>query len=66
MVCVPSRGVFICLHAHRRDTGESIEILALPMDNAEAFIFDENLPKSPGVMFGVLWLQQKLRNEKRG
>jgi len=36
------------------------------MDNAEAFIFDENLPKSPGVMFGVLWLQQKLRNEKRG
>jgi UDP-sugar diphosphatase len=42
------------------DTGESIEILALPLKQADGFIFDDGLPKSPGLMFGLLWLQRKL------
>jgi hypothetical protein len=42
------------------DTGESIEILALPLKQADGFIFDDMLPKSPGLMFGLMWLQQKL------
>ena len=42
------------------DTGESIEILALPLERADDFLFDGQLARSPGLMFGLLWLQRKL------
>lgn len=42
-------------HCIRQD-GEAIEVLALPLDNAEAFLMDAALPKSAGMMFGVAWL----------
>jgi UDP-sugar diphosphatase len=45
------------------DTGESIEVLALPLEQADAFVFDSSLAKSPGLMFGVLWLQRKLSRD---
>lgn len=36
------------------DTGESIEVLSLPLENVEAFIADDTLPKAPGFMYGAL------------
>ncbi len=44
----------------RRETGEAIEVLALPLDSAQAFMDDTALPKSAGLLFGLLWL----RNQK--
>lgn len=35
-------------------TGESIEILSLPLGNVEAFLADDSLAKSPGFMYGAL------------
>lgn len=37
------------------DTGESIELLGLPLDNVEAFVMDDAVPKSSGMMFGLTW-----------
>lgn len=37
---------------HRQD-GEAIEVLALPLQHAHAFLMDTSLPKSAGMMFGV-------------
>ena len=37
------------------DTGESIELLGLPLDNVDAFVMDEGVPKSSGMMFGLVW-----------
>lgn len=41
--------------------GESIEVLALPVDSAEAFVVDASLGKSPGLMFGLLWAVNAFR-----
>lgn len=35
--------------------GEAIEVLALPFAEAEDFIVNPALPKSPGLQFGLLW-----------
>ncbi|KAK9829347.1 hypothetical protein WJX72_005307 [[Myrmecia] bisecta] len=43
-----------------QDTGEAIEVLALPMSNAEAFMADESLPRSAGLLFAIMWLRFKL------
>ena len=40
-----------------RDTGEAIEVLALPLDKAQAFMDDHSLYKSAGLLFGLLWLR---------
>ena len=45
-----------------RDSGEAIEVLALPLAHADAFERDESIPKSAGLLFGLMWL----RNQKRG
>ena len=46
------------LHARaRRDTGEAIEVLALPLADAQGFMDDAALPKSAGLLFGLLWLR---------
>jgi hypothetical protein len=41
-------------------TGESIEVLALPFDQAPAFVLDNSLAKSPGLQFGLLWAYHAL------
>ncbi|GFH20975.1 uncharacterized protein HaLaN_18187, partial [Haematococcus lacustris] len=38
-----------------QDHNECIEVLALPLDSTPAFVLDGALPKSPGLMFGLLW-----------
>jgi hypothetical protein len=45
-----------CAHM-RRDTGEAIEVLALPLADAQGFMDDTALPKSAGLLFGLLWLR---------
>lgn len=41
--------------------GEAIEVLALPFDAAPAFVLDSSQPKSPGLMFGLLWAHGALK-----
>lgn len=45
-----------------QDTGEAIEILALPLQNVSAFIADNSLAKSPGCMVGLMWLADRLKD----
>jgi hypothetical protein len=47
------------VHASR-DTGEAIEVLALPMKDSQAFMDDRSLPKSAGLLFGLLWLRNQM------
>lgn len=39
--------------------GEAIEVMALPMDQVDAFIADESCPKSAGLMWGLLYLKSR-------
>lgn len=34
---------------------EDIEVLSLPVQDAKAFIYDENIAKSPGLIFAFMW-----------
>ncbi|VDP08113.1 unnamed protein product [Soboliphyme baturini] len=34
---------------------ESIEVVHMPIDDAEAFLLDEKINKPPGILFGVMW-----------
>jgi hypothetical protein len=45
-------------------SGESIEVLALPVDTADDFIVDDSFPKSPGLMFGLMWAMRGFRTGK--
>jgi len=38
---------------------EEIEVVHLPLKEAEKMMYDESLPKTPGLMFGFLWFFQK-------
>lgn len=40
------------------DHGEAIEVVALPVDAADAFLMDETLGKSAGLMFALTWARQ--------
>lgn len=40
--------------------GEVIEVLALPVDQTNAFLFDETLAKSAGLLFAATWAQNQL------
>lgn len=35
--------------------GELIEVVTLPVEEAKAFIYDESVVKTPGLMFAFLW-----------
>jgi len=37
---------------------EQIEVIELPATEAEAFIYDESIAKTPGLMFAFLWHKQ--------
>jgi len=39
--------------------GELIEVIELPVDEMESFLFDESIAKTPGLMFAFLWWKQK-------
>ena len=36
--------------------GESIEVLALPLEECEAFVADPSFPKSAATIIGLQWL----------
>lgn len=42
------------------DHGEAIEVLALPVDSIPAFVLDQELGKSAGILFSLTWLQAQL------
>ena len=42
--------------------GELIEVIYLGIEEAEAFIYDESIVKTPGLMFSFLWWRDKIRH----
>ncbi|EFN53752.1 hypothetical protein CHLNCDRAFT_58436 [Chlorella variabilis] len=44
-----------------KDHGEAIEVLALPVASIEGFLVDEELGKSAGLLFSLMWLQERLK-----
>ncbi len=38
---------------------ELIEVIELPVSEAEAFIYDESIAKTPGLMFAFLWWKNR-------
>ena len=44
--------------------GEAIETLALPLDSFDSFCADDSLAKSAGLVFGLGWLEKRLRSEE--
>ncbi|KAF5831368.1 NUDIX hydrolase domain-like protein [Dunaliella salina] len=45
---------------------ECIEVLALPLEESEAFVLDSSCSKSPGLMFGVIWAYHAIKAGKLG
>ena len=41
---------------------EQIEVIELPTSEAEAFVYDETVAKTPGLMFAFVWWQMRDRN----
>jgi UDP-sugar diphosphatase len=41
---------------------EQIEVVALPVTEAKALIYDEGVAKTPGLMFAFMWWFDKIRN----
>ncbi len=42
--------------------GELIEVIYLPVEETESFILDEQIVKTPGLMFAFTWWRDKIRN----
>eukprot|EP00210_Caulerpa_lentillifera_P009053 g8640.t1 len=42
--------------------GEAIEVLGLPIESIDSFMFDTSLPKSTGMLFAYQWIKDKLKN----
>ena len=42
--------------------GEAIETLALPLDSFDSFCADDSLAKSVGLVFGLGWLEKRVRS----
>ena len=49
---------FILILCMCRDTGEAIEVLALPLNKSQEFM-DADLNQSAGLLFGLLWLRMR-------
>ena len=43
------------------DHGEAIEVLALPASSIPAFLQDESMGKSAGLLYALMWLQARLQ-----
>jgi UDP-sugar diphosphatase len=50
------------------ETGEAIEVLALPFDSVDALVLDglSNLSMSPGLQFGLTWAARELERGRLG
>ena len=48
-----------------RETGERIEVLALPLDESKDFTEDPSYPKSAGLLFGLMWLRAHVGAKKK-
>jgi UDP-sugar diphosphatase len=46
--------------------GERIELLGLPLENIDAFLIDDSIPKTAGAMFGLLWAKSHILSVLRG
>ncbi len=42
--------------------GEFIEVILLPLADAKAFLYDEKIAKTPGLMFAFMWYFDKFSN----
>jgi len=42
--------------------GELIEVISLPLQEAKTFMYDENIVKTPGLMFAFMWWNEHLRH----
>jgi len=42
--------------------GELIEVISLPFEEAETFIYDEDIVKTPGLMFAFMWWNERFRH----
>ena len=38
---------------------EQIEVIELPVEEADAFLYDERIAKTPGLMFAFLWWRER-------
>lgn len=47
-----------------RNTGERIEVLALPLNDSKGFTEDPSYPKSAGLLFGLMWLRAHIGAKK--
>lgn len=41
--------------------GELIEVISLPLEESETFMYDEEIVKTPGLMFAFMWWNDKIR-----
>ena len=41
---------------------EQIEVIYLPVSESKAFIYDEHIAKTPGLMFAFMWYFDKIKN----
>ena len=42
--------------------GELIEVISLPLQEAEMFMYDEDIVKTPGLMFAFMWWNEHFRH----
>ena len=42
--------------------GELIEVISLPLQEAKTFMYDENIVKTPGLMFAFMWWNERFRH----
>jgi UDP-sugar diphosphatase len=43
--------------------GELIEVITLPVKEAKSMMYDENIAKTPGLMFAFMWYFDSLNNQ---
>ena len=43
--------------------GEEIEVVELPIEQMDDFIFNESIAKTPGLMFAFMWWRQRRKSE---
>lgn len=41
--------------------GERIEVVHLPLEESLALVFDQEIPRPPGLMFAIMWFHQYKR-----
>ncbi len=44
--------------------GELIEVIFCPLEEAKTFMYDENIVKTPGLMFAFMWYFDKMKDQE--